>query len=250
MNRWTIAAVLGAILVATPALAHDDPRLRMTGTSLLDFEQKLFGQQAGQQQAGQPQGSLAQSKTPFDAHFQDLSLTPADRQRLLQDLQRLNQIPEGSRVRLGGKIDGRSFHADVRNHKGELDVSMRGVQFGSRQEAQAFMDSLRQGGADRIRVKGMIDGQRFHASYRDHNGKVEQRFQMKEPKDGTVITTGSGRSHVAGATAKPKPEGEHGRKYDNDHSGSGRSHGGSGKSLSSAGSGSSGKSGHGRLGKD
>lgn len=225
MIRWIVALAVAGLLLATPALADEDPRLRANGTTLADAEQQLFGQQGG----------LAQGKTPFDAHFQHLSLTQADRQRLLQDLQRLNQIPEGSRVRFGGKIDGRSFHADVRTHKGELDVRMRGVQFGSREEAQAFMDSLRQGGADRIRIKGMIDGQRFHASFRDHNGKVEQRFQMKEPKDGTVITTGSGRSHVAGA--KPKPEVEHGGKYDDDH----------GKKY---GSGSSGKSGHGSRGKD
>ena len=229
MIRWTTAVIFAGLLAATPALADDDPRLRVSGTTLADAEQKLFGQQGG----------LAQSKTPFDAHFQHLSLTQADRQRLLQDLQKLNQIPEGSRVRLGGKIDGRSFHTDVRNHKGELDVKMNGVQFGSREEAQAFIDSLRQGGADRIQVKGMINGQRFHASFRNHNGRVEQRFQMKEPKDGTLVTTGSGRSHVSGGTAKPEVKGEHGRTYENDHDT---------KSLS--GSGSSSKSGHGSRGKD
>lgn len=266
MKRWTVLAVLAGFLVATSALADDDPRLRVTGTTLADFEQKLFGQ-AGQQ--GQPaQPGLAQGTTPFEARFRDLTLTQADQQKLLQDLQKLNNLPEGSRVRLRGQIDGRPFRAEVRNHEGELRVELRGVRFASQQDAQTFVNSLRQGGAERIRVRGVLaNGQRFDARFRIHDGRVEQRFRVKQPENephGTMITSASGRSQVEGARVKPEHEmeNEHARRFDNDHgrkfndagrrsmSDSGRDFSGSDKSFSGASSGSSGKSGHGGHGKD
>lgn len=257
MKRWTVLAVLAGLLVATPALADDDPRLRVSGTTLADFEQKLFAQQGG----------LAQGTTPFEARFRDLTLTQADQQKLLQDLQKLNNLPEGSRVRLQGQIDGRPFNAEVRNHEGELRVELRGVRFASQQDAQAFVNSLRQGGAERIRVRGVLEnGQRFDARFRIHDGRVEQRFQVKQPEHehhGTMITSASGRSQVEGARVKPEHEmeNEHARRFDDDHgrkysdsgrmtytSGSGREV--SGRSFSGTGSGSSGKSGDGGHGKD
>lgn len=272
MTRWFAAAILGVLLGTTPALADEDPQLRVSGATLQDFEQQLFGQQGGQQ-GGQQQGGLAQGTTPFEARFRDLSLTQADQQKLLQDLQKLNNLPEGSRVRLQGQIDNRPFKAEVRNHEGELRIELRGVRFASQQDAQNFVNSLKTGGAERIRVRGALEnGQRFDARFRMHNGRVEQRFQVKNPEHehhGTTITSAGGRSHVEGARQKPEVEAEHGRKYDGDHgkkygNDSGKKYGddyrpkNSGdlgsksveKSFSSAGSSGSGRSGHGSRGKD
>lgn len=280
MTRWFAAALLGALLATAPALADDDPRLRVTGTTLQDFEQQLFGQQ-GSQQEGQ-QAGLAQGTTPFEARFRDVSLSQADQQKLLNDLQKVSKtLPADSRVRVQGTIDGRAFKAEVRNHEGELRIELRGVRFASQQDARNFVNSLKTAGAERIRVRGVLEnGQRFDARFRMHNGRVEQRFRVKNPEHehhGTLITSASGRSQVEGARPKPEVEAEHGRKYDGDHGkkygddsgkkygddyrpknsgdqGSkyveGRSYRGSEKSFSSAGSSGSGRSGHGNRGKD
>ena len=66
-------------------------------------------------------------------------------------------------------------------------------------------DSLQQGEADRVKVKGMIDGQRFTARFDDHKGRVVEVFRVNGPKNGTVITTASGRTFVVGAKVKPDP---------------------------------------------
>ncbi len=274
MKRWTVVAVLAGLLVATPALADDDPRLRVTGTTLADFEQKLFGQpqQGGTPQGNAPQGGLAQGTTPFEARFRDVSAT--NQQQLLDDIQKLNNIPPGSRVRLEGQINGRPFKAEVRNHEGVRRVELRGVQFQNEAAAKTFVNSL--GGADRVRVRGVLaNGQRFDARFRTHDGRVEQRFRVKQPENehhGTVITSASGRSQVEGARVKHEMkhemENEHARRFGDDHgrkfndagrrstSGSGHDFSSSGKSFSGASSGSSGKSGdggggrHGGRGKD
>jgi len=109
-------------------------------------------------------------------HWRDLPRARS-RWQTLEDVRSLTQLSEGSQARLWGEIDGRRFRADARNHKGELDMKMKGVRFDSPKEAQAFLDSLRRAGADRIRMKGTIDRQPFDASFRDHNGRVEQRFR-------------------------------------------------------------------------
>ena len=167
MKWWIVLAVLVGLLVATPALADDDPRLRVSGTALAEFEQKLFAQQGG----------LAQGTTPFEARFRDVSVT--NQQQLLDDIKKLNNIPPGSRVRLEGQINGRPFKAEVRNHEGVRRVELRGVQFQDEAAAKAFVTSL--GGADRVRVRGVLaNGQRFDARFRTHNGRVEQRFRVKQ----------------------------------------------------------------------
>lgn len=254
MKWWIVLAVLAGLLVATPALADEDPRLRVSGTTLADFEQKLFAQQGG----------LAQGTTPFEARFRDVSVT--NQQQLLDDLGKLKNIPPGSRVRLQGTIDGRPFKGEVRNHHGELRIELRGVRFASQADAQTFVNSLKTGGAERIRVRGVLEnGQRFDARFRIHDGRVEQRFQVKQPEHehhGTMITSASGRSQVEGARVKPEHEmeNEHARRFDNDHgrkyndagrrsmSDSGRDSGS--RSFSGTSSGSSGKSGDGARGKD
>lgn len=140
------------------------------------------------------------------ARLRGLELSEADRRDLVEAVRELRDLPEGSRVRLEGRIDGRRFEADVRNHHGELEVRTRGLQFASREEAQGFVNSLRQDGAARIRVGGTIDGQRFDARARDHNGRVEQRFTVKPPEgarghggsQAAAITSGSNRAVVGG----------------------------------------------------
>lgn len=222
-------------------------RVRVRGATLKDVEQTLFTQE----------GDLARGDAPFEARFRDLSLTKADQEQLLTDLQKLNQLPAGSRVRLEGMIDNRPFRAEVRNHRGDLEVKLRGVRFTSRDDARAFMNSLQQGGADRVRVRGLVDGQRFDTRFRTENGRVEQRFRLKDSDRGTVITSGSGRSQVTGTAARSGSS--HGRKFGDDHhrhkefGDLGRSSSGfSGRDISS-GSGrdsGSGRSGSGRSGKD
>lgn len=259
MIRWTAAAILVGGLVAAPAWGDNDPRMRVSGTTLQDFEQKVFGTTPGAQ-GGAAQGNTAQQaglaggETPFEARFRDVSVN--NQQQLQQDMQKLNTIPEGSRVRLQGTVNGRPFRAEVRNHEGVREYELRGLQFKDQTEAQNFVKSLQTGGAERVRVRGVLDnGQRFDARYRVHNGRVEQRFQVKKPEHhGTTITSASGRSHVEGA--RTKVEGEHGRRLDSDHgrkdagqqglrSGSGRDSGD--RSFSG---GDSNRGGHGGRGKD
>ena len=189
------AAALGSLLFATAATAHVVIHVKGEGVPPQEAEQVLFN----------PQNGLALGNAPFKAEFKGLSLTQKDEQALLNDIRGLNQIPEGSQVKLQGTIDGEPFKAAVKNHKGELDVKLKGIRFGSQQEAQAFVDSLQQGGADRIKVKGTIDGQRFTARFDDHKGRVVEVFRTNGPKNGTVITTASGRTVVAGAKVKPDP---------------------------------------------
>lgn len=196
--------------------ANPEARVRADGATLQDVERAVFDRQG------------APAQRPVEARFRDLSLTKADQQALLKDIQRFGQLPEGSRVRLEGRIDGRPFEAEVRNHEGGLRVETRGLAFASRQDAQVFVDSLRQAGAERVRVRGTIDGQRFEARAREQNGRVDERARLdapraerevdrhggvpktrmadverhdRAPKTSTVITTGSNRTTVAGSGA-------------------------------------------------
>lgn len=247
--------------------ANHEARVRADGATLQDVERAVFDRQG------------APAQRPVEARFRDLSLTKADQQALLKDIQRFGQLPEGSRVRLAGRIDGRPFEAEVRNHEGELRVETRGLRFASRQDAQAFVDSLRQAGAERVRVRGTIDGQRFEARVREQNGRLEERARLDTPraarevarhggapKTSTVITTGSNRTTVVGSGAtrghvsglgggddhRLARGGEHGREAAEAgrHGGvsvtAGREHG---RDFSASGHGSDG-GGHGGRGKD
>lgn len=132
------------------------PTVRPAPATLAGIERALF-----EAQHGVPGGSQ-----PVEARFRGLTLTADEQTRLLRDLRQLNTVPDGSRIRMDGTIDGRRFQTEVRNHGGALEVKLRGVQFVSRADAQAFVDSLRQAGAERVRVRGTINGLRFDARRR------------------------------------------------------------------------------------
>lgn len=99
-------------------------------------------------------------------------------------------------------------------------------------------NSLQRVGADRVRAKGLTE-----------KGQAEQQFRVRDANHGTWITTGSGRSHVVGARAKP----EFGSGNDREHYTGSSGHGHRADDTAGAGfsSGRAGSSGHGgRGGKD
>ncbi len=203
MRRWIGVSVLSIVLTTSMVAAQTTTTKRgevhARATTLAEGEQTLFN----------PQTGLAGGNTRFDAKFEKLSLTQADQPRLLNDIQNLSNIPPGSKVEFEGKIDGRPFKADVHHHKkGELDVKMSGVQFASRQEAQAFIDSLEQRGAEKIKVKGTIDGQKFHASVKEHKGSLEEKFAVKEPRAKDVEREKPNKPEKPEKPAKPERPGK------------------------------------------
>lgn len=209
-------------------------RVRAGGTSLQDFEQKLLAQ--------------GRRGAPVEARFRGVSLTQAEQQRLLGDIRNLNaQLPEGSRVRVEGQIDGRPFRAEVRNHEGEREVNLRGIQFANREDAQAFVSSLRQPGDERVRVRGTVDGQRFDARFRADDGRVQQQFRTKPAEHGTRITTASGRSWVAGSHGSGGNPAASGRSFKGEDGGRGGASAGASGQVSASGRGSDGgaSAGHG-----
>lgn len=209
------------------ARGEEAAHVRAGGTSLQDFEQKLLAQ--------------GRSGAPVEARFRGVSLTQAEQQRLLGDIRNLNaQLPEGSRVRVEGQIDGRLFRAEVRNHEGEREVNLRGIQFATREDAQTFVSSLRQPGDERVRVRGTVDGQRFDARFRADDGRVQQQFRTKPAEHGTQITTASGRSWMVdshGSRGNPAASGRSFKGGDGDRGGA--SAGASGQ-VSASGRGSDG----------
>lgn len=254
MTRWTKWQIIAAIVLAglgtsvANAVAdqatrleirhEDEARIRDRGVTLEQAEQTLFD----------PNTGLAKGTTQFEARFERLSLTAKDQETLLTDVEKLQGIPVGSEVRFRGRIDGRPFRVEVRNHHGQVRVEARGLRFASRQEAKAFVDTLRAGGADRVRLRGTIDGQRFDARLRTEDGRVTQQFRVERSgHQAGAVTTASGRTMTVGAGENHRG-GDSGTRLEVrglDRSGSGSSGGGRAGSMSSGGSSGSGFSGSG-----
>jgi hypothetical protein len=99
-------------------------------------------------------------QAPVHARFRDMRLTAADYGRLLRDIQRLRDLPLGSRVLFEGSIDGRDFSAELRRERHQFQIRTEGLGFRSREEAQTFVDAFAPNTAGRFVVRATIDG--FH----------------------------------------------------------------------------------------
>jgi hypothetical protein len=119
------------------------------GTTLQRTERVLF-----------EEGGVVGRRAPVHARFRAISVSAADYGRLLDDIQKLRDLPEGSRVLFEGSVDGRHFAVEVHRLSKLLDIRTVGLGFRSLGEAQRFAESFLPDTSSRLRVRGTIDGHR------------------------------------------------------------------------------------------
>lgn len=144
-------------------------------------------------------------RTPVRARFLDLRLTAAEYGRLLRDIQRLRDLPLGSRVLFEGSIDGRDFSAELHRERHQFQIRTEGLGFRSREEAQTFVDSFAPEAPSRLRVRGMIDGYRVEVRPRD-DGKTPSAAPTPAPAPSApAVPTVPPPEPVAGPLSPPVP---------------------------------------------
>lgn len=132
----------------------------------------------------------------------------------------LQNLPAGLREAKieGTNLAGRPFEIKVKNGvvrqefggamkkggKGRIGTSSTINNSHARDRGQDLDHGLR--GRERAEMErerhGRVEVERHHRL--DHNGRVEQRFRVTEPRNGTVITTARGRTEFVGSRGRPE----------------------------------------------